>query len=151
MGWDTEKEWVTASGLPAVVKRCSFDIPGHPEEWRCGYVGVPKGNLLYGITYSEQVEELPDLPDETPIGDRGTIPFYCGGGKKSLDIYYDVHGSLTFSDWMSDDHTYWWMGFDCHHIDDTMENCNLEYVTAQCEKLALQIKESTNGKVTNLL
>lgn len=72
------------------VELCIFTFMGH----RCGYVGVPKNNSLWGRSYSQ-----PDLYD------------------------IDVHGGLTFSGSFEeigfDD--YWFFGFDCAHAHDAKD------------------------------
>lgn len=59
----------------------------------CGYVGVPRGHKLYGMTYQE-------------LGKRHTIPVHCG---------------LTYSGWRcwwSEGDDYHYFGFDTAHAGD---------------------------------
>lgn len=46
---NVEKDWITASGLRAVV---IMTMMGH----RCGYVGVDKSHALYGVSYDKLYE-----------------------------------------------------------------------------------------------
>lgn len=95
--------------------------------FRCGYVGVPKGHLLYGKEYgSEMGVSYSELENE-PTGKRGIIPVLCAAYSEnddvSMDMYFDVHGSLTYSGGGKRS-TYpvesdlWWLGFDCGHYND---------------------------------
>jgi len=47
MNYKVEKEWITKSGLKAVVLLVHPSMPH-----RCGYVGIPKEHKFYGIDYS---------------------------------------------------------------------------------------------------
>lgn len=113
-----EVAWTTKAGLPAVIRR----VPGSEVDfravmdsvrngWRCGYVGVPAGNLYYG---------------KDNLGDVGDL---------------EVHGGVTFSaeDLRGVQGVDWWLGFDCAHYGDTIAVCTLEYCMKQCEHLAEQI------------
>ena len=106
-----------------------FGSHGH----RCGYVGVPEGHPLYKKSYSEKCSALSydEIKDQTQ-GKRGILPwvcafFNCEGDDKSVspDLYFDVHGSITFSGFVpactEPDDTRWYFGFDCGHAGD--ENC----------------------------
>ena len=62
--------------------------------FRCGYVGVPKTNELYGLSYDQANE------------------------------FADCHGGLTYSSEIENlnypiKSDLWWFGFDCGHCDDT--------------------------------
>jgi len=54
------------------------------------------------------------------------------------DVDVDVHGGLTFSDWQCDD---WAFGFDCDHMNDSLEKQTLQYCINECESLAVQLRE----------
>ena len=121
------QDWTTKAGLRAAVYAT---VLGH----LCGYVAVPKGHPLYTVDYE--------------------------------DCYnFKVHGGLTFA---TDDPGYpapgvdlWWFGFDCAHAGDGPDpqwknpygkSLRLygvfrdeAYVMAECESLAQQIVEATNG------
>ena len=113
-----EKQWTTAAGYEAEV----FATPmGH----RCGYVTVPEGH---------------------PCAD-----------KEYNDLRVNVHGGLTYSDGRK-------FGFDCAHFYDAKDPAlmsdeyrkiyekwpgfaeggtikTLEFCVAECESLAVQLKE----------
>lgn len=104
----------------------------------CGYVGVPETHKFYGKDYDH-----------------------------SATRKLRVHGSLTFANKCSPDHSgichvpeagepdsVWWLGFDCAHLDDVVPKVaselrghycdgevyrDLAYVTAEVEQLAEQI------------
>lgn len=110
-----EKDWVTASGLRAVVLKLEI---GH----RCGYVGVPKTHPFSGKSYHARLYWVDDV--------------------ESIEDNIRVHGGVTFSGWNP---TYpvasnlWWIGFDCAHCDDNPTNCNLQFCVDECEAMAKQI------------
>lgn len=146
-----------------------FGDMGH----RCGYVGVGKDHPLYGVDYNE---EIPDsllrwweVIKQGPIGKRGIISVVTQGeGKPRLDVFFDVHGSLTYSGggdvYPVDAKDTWWFGFDCGHCGDgkdfaQVEACgfkvseflrswndgvirDLDYVWQECKNLADQLKEA---------
>ena len=160
MAYEVDRKW-QAHGLTCAV--VAIDM-GH----RCGYVGVPKSHPLYGKGYGDIMPDVKksDLGEE-PIGDRGIMSVFCAAGDGEdvrLDLYFDVHGSLTYSG--DGDKGYpikapvWWFGFDCGHAGDNKDpgilkrfhKNNLyswddpngviwgeEYVVHQCEKLAEQL------------
>ena len=148
----------TTHGLDYAVVATSM---GH----RCGYVRVPVGHPLHGLSYGDKAPGVcrADLDDE-PIGKRGAIPLMCaaldGEDERAvaLDILFNVHGSLTFGGSRSDGEGDWWLGFDCGHAGDradpellTSESYRsiylggvvrtLDYVRSECEILAKQIVE----------
>ena len=64
----------------------------------------------------------------------------------SLDLFFDVQGSLTYASKggkypTEGDADLWFFGFDCAHADDTPEKWNEKRVTAETERLADQIAE----------
>lgn len=67
--------------------------------YRCGYVGVPKGDPLYGMQYDDEIFDS-----------------------------VDAHGGLNFSDTRkfitSDD--LWFFGFDCGHCGDAVDKMTEE-------------------------
>lgn len=83
------------------------------EQWLCGYVGVKKG-WPYGVNYEVLDNQLKD----------------------------PIHGGLTFSGDIDliPNQDFWFIGFDCHHCGDTIENCNKAYVLSEIHNLAKQIK-----------
>lgn len=150
MSHEIEKDWVCSAGYRCVVlkmTRCSYH--------RCGYVGIPEGHLLYGRTYSEDIPELHDKWNDgkgVEIGKRGSIPVVCyaSSGKVSMDILFDVHGSVTFSDGgpypVASQEGLWWIGFDCNHCDDRDNPKSLDYCIQECESLARQLKDVEGGE-----
>ena len=128
---------------------------------RCGYVGVSNSHPLYGVDYSAKIEGL-KLPENEPIGKRGILSLVCGS-ENSLDVYFNVHGSLTFSSGSKEypvESDLWWFGFDCNHLDDASDIAackeafgevplypsqgtirTLEYVTQECKNLADQLEQ----------
>lgn len=100
----------------------------------CGYVGVPEKHLLYGCCYGDPHELAKNFLNdnkESSIGKRGPFSLlFIDTDNPRLEIMFDVHGSLTFSDFchseskqesgichIGDDKPYWF-GFDCSHAGD---------------------------------
>lgn len=92
--WDAEPDKVQwcdpETGLVCLALR------GPVGSW-CGYVGVPKGHLLYDCGYSKVV----DLPKEYLIHcfykHRYPELPVNGGPPLSLDCYLNAHGGITFA------------------------------------------------------
>lgn len=131
------KEWTTEVGHVARIIKQSM---GH----LCGYVGIPKDHKLFEKSYHDEIDYT--LPMDEPVSSRGVIPLLLRAtlppkeGKESLEMIFDVHGSLTFSGKFENSEL-WWLGYDCAHCDDTPEVCNLEFCISQCESLSKQIRD----------
>lgn len=68
--------------------------------FRCGYVGVPMGHPFYQKTSSTYIPEL----------------------KNSLDRTIEIHGGITFSEFIPKyDNYLWWFGYDCAHAGDAYD------------------------------
>lgn len=108
----------------------------------CGYVGVEPGHPLFGMGYSEHVPELSEMLQEAmagTVGDRGILAIaFADKNNASMDLVFDVHGSVTFAGKMDEDQV-WWIGFDCAHYGDTNEIWNEEAVTKEVLRLAKQV------------
>lgn len=90
----------------------------------CGYVGIAHGHPWHGV-------------------DEGQIT-----------PYPEVHGGLTFSDFIDSDQPWWWIGFDCAHARDLLPSLtpldahqletykDVSYVKAECARLAAQAEEA---------
>jgi hypothetical protein len=87
--WENEPdhaEWVQeVSGYKCRIVR--NEIAGS----LCGYVGIPKDNVFWGVIYDEGNEELDAIAD-------------------------DVHGGFSYTS-VGDD-GWWYFGFDTNHYDD---------------------------------
>lgn len=107
------------NGLRCVV---IFTSMGH----RCGYVGITEGHPLYGVQYNSKVPGL-NVDEKTPIGKRGVFSILLSDGTKDIrpELYFDVHGSLTYScnepEYPVPASGTWWFGFDCGHCDDSSD------------------------------
>ncbi len=148
-----EKDW-HFNDLRCVVIMTSM---GH----RCGYVGVPIEHPLFAVNYSESIPDFLkskiEEVKEGPIGKRGILSLFCADfDNPSLDMLFDVHGSLTYSGggllseypvnsnlwWFG-----WWFGYDCAHCDDGnhanpgLPIRSLGYCIGECESLAKQLEE----------
>lgn len=149
---ELEKDWITEAGLRAVVL---FVNNSH----RCGYVQLPHNHFLNGINYSEStplLEKAYNKAIEGTLGKRGPILILLASGDKlrmTPNMVFDVHGGITYSDGFSSrpvPSDNWWYGFDCAHLGDRTkynddgEFRSVEYVAAECESLAKQIKDLDN-------
>ena len=163
MSYDVEKDWITKSGFRAVVIKTDM---GH----RCGYVGVDSTNPFYGKGYDESLEIIPSQ-EETSLGRKSPIlaitayDFESDRVKTSLGVAIDVHGGLTYSSSKSDypiQSNLHWFGFDCAHYNDLPDEehqdtfyqllCKdgavhrtLDFCTKECESMASQLKELSDG------
>ena len=165
--YELEKKW-SYSGLPCAVVATCF---GH----RCGYVGVPITHFLAGVGYSQHCEELAYAHKKAmqgSIGNRGIMSvLFASTDEYRPDVVFDVHGSITYTDWGSGEYPYpsintWWFGFDCAHAGDKADvelmddvhrrleeefgpvcedgvDRTLEYCVDECESLAEQISALT--------
>lgn len=90
------------------------------------------------------------LPDYHELVDK----FY-GDFEKDYDL--EVHGGITFSDYLSkimdlenmDLEDGYVLGFDCNHVGDNPKDCNQEYVENECKKLIDQLINLDSCKVNN--
>lgn len=150
--YEVEKDWITESGLRAVC------IMANDGDHRCGYVGIPKDHVLYGVDHSEHSDKLSEAYKKVmnePIGKRSIFTIICHRkGHCSPEIIFDVHGSITYSGGrgkypVKGDE--WWFGFDCAHAGDKTKlsfssddvERTLDYVVSECESLAKQLSEIT--------
>lgn len=119
--WDNEPDRLEfeSHGLPCVIQRTKT------VGTLCGYVGIPVGNL-FGDDYD--------------------------------NVKVDVHGGLTYSGYgPGEGRSTWWFGFDCAHYGDLMPKFDItdeygtyrdiEYVKAECIKLAAQLSVQTKDVV----
>jgi hypothetical protein len=62
----------------------------------------------------------------------------------TLEACFDVHGSITFSEFGKDGYPVisegFWYGFDCGHLGDTKEIWNEKAVELECERFAEQLQ-----------
>ena len=104
--------------------RC-VTIFGHMG-WRCGYVGLPKEHPLYRKNCGDILDITFEQMKDTYQEKRGILPwvFSCTKNmedKVTLDFYFNVHGSITYSNGEKDypvESDLWWLGFDCGHAGD---------------------------------
>ena len=124
MAYNVEFDFISEEGLRCVG--IAITDMGH----RCGYVGVPRGHVLYGVEYNETLPDAisfvtDEIMENAEIGARGAIPvFFAAFSNRMnrLDVVIDVHGSLTYSgrseQYPIPDTNLWWFGFDCAHAGD---------------------------------
>jgi len=150
-------------------KGFNFKVVAQPMGYRCGYVRIPKGHVIYGMDYSEQLPITFKEISKQSVGKRGAVPIFLAQGLKendrvSMDLLFDVHGGITFAgkslNWIG--FKSYWIGFDCAHAGDGKDTSimdeknkrfhkvysNLsskirtkEYVEKECKSLINQIKK----------
>ncbi len=153
MSFKVEKDWITPAGFRAVVIMSEM---GH----RCGYVGVPSGHSLHGVSYNQSTPALARVAPDTRVGSRGAITVFCaqaddnGTFDNTPELTFDVHGSLTFASGHADypvpHDGLWWFGFDCAHAGDETDIEAIEDPVYRQHKLRMQILFPTGGVVRDL-
>ena len=140
---------------------------------RCGYVGIPKEHPLHGVSYSNKCKILRMAEKENKPVDldkKSIIAVMCSAFDDnnetlSPDMYFDVHGGLTYSETgggypVSNSEDLWFFGYDCAHAGDARDlsvipeksreiwsTCNygtvrtLDYCIEECKSLAEQLYE----------
>lgn len=145
-------DWIDeATGLACRIHRCQ-------DRWLCGYVQVPQDHPLYEVDYSAplpaELHKAHEALRKAPVGKRGILTLVTyNADSPTVDIVFDVHGSLTFAGPHSGDPpgTFWY-GFDCGHAGDGdppwYEGSfprydgvyrDIDYVKAECASLAKQL------------
>jgi hypothetical protein len=112
---------------------------------------VTSDHPLYGKSYSDHIPGLSKKAwaEGRERGDRGVFTLFfamSGSDEVSLELYFDVHGSLTYSKQggkypTEGDDDLWFFGFDCAHCDDIPENWPPERVGIETERLADQLAQ----------
>lgn len=143
-----EKEW-DHNSLKCVIINIyhGYHSSCMPDTHRCGYVGVSRKHPLYGIEYSQKTKTLQSQSEwlkKQTIGKRDILSMMCWEGETvSPEIFFDVHGGLTFSGGNGKypvESDLYFFGFDCAHAGDNEEGGrSLEYCISECESLADQL------------
>lgn len=157
MTFEVKKDWVTESGLRAVVL---FVRGSH----HCGYVEVPKGHPLHGLDYSQEHPILRARVDEHMQENSQISPIniLCaavvdGEVEATPVMAFNVHGGITYAGGTGEypgDGDGWWFGYDCAHAGDAQKGefafshpgdvfRDEEFCVDQCESLARQIASVT--------
>jgi hypothetical protein len=99
------------------VQETRFDYHGYPcvvlsmpMGYRCGYVGIPKGNKYYQKDYNK-------------------IPVNCHGGLtySENELYFQPDSDM------------WWIGYDCNHYMDLGLVRSLAFCETECKNIVDQI------------
>ena len=96
--------------IPASIQAIDMEM-----QWYSGYVLVQENNKYHGKEYCD-----------VDIDVHGGLTFSCAAEKCQLTAQEKLSGTV--------------FGFDCAHCYDTIAKCNKEYVIAEIEKLAEQLK-----------
>ena len=119
--------------------------------YRCGYVAIPQGNILYGKQMTSRLPiKLDDLQDKednkrSPI--NTLMLAFDDESENSIRVcdYFNVHGGIT---WFEDGTTnhpvegtnYYWIGFDCGHYRDGRDWDLVEKLWGDKESVQRRIK-----------
>ena len=112
---ELSKKWFY-QGYPCVILYHEGNEPW-TGPYYCGYVGLKEGNPYYGMEYDD-------------------IPVYCHGDL-TYGRFYMQEGEWSTDEFL--DNGYYWIGFDCNHLYDSILSCDLEYVTAGCKQIVDQL------------
>lgn len=123
-----EKDWITKTGLRAAIVLNDRNDP----HFYCGYVGVGYCSPLYDVYYNSKFMS-------NIINIHGGLT-YSTDKKQQYEVI--MHDAPAYP--IVDDKETWWFGFDCGHLDDNMEICDLSYVEGECESLAKQLENLAN-------
>lgn len=100
---------------------CILATKSQPEfdmgDYYCGYVGVPPSHPLYQINYMQ-------VDDDADVNGGLTYSRMADSWRTTKDKFKD----------------YWFFGFDCAHYWNEEHPCSFEDVKADCECLALALK-----------
>lgn len=119
-----EKDWNLHDGYfgKVILISSSYKPPlpndssGVLEEWRCGYVRLPKDHP-FSKAYYVDAKQFYDDPILQTIS---------------------VHGGLTYD--QKDEEGFVWLGFDCAHYGDDRKKQTLEFCVKECESLKEQLR-----------
>ncbi len=108
---------------------------------RCGYVGVPMQNRLYGYNYDARLlvaKETKQLIEDTPVDFNndplGTVVAAAHWDKPGVAVHtlLHAHGGITYSNGgglskypVITQHI-WWFGFNCGHYGDSRDKDQAE-------------------------
>lgn len=104
------------------------------------------------------IDPASERPCQIRRGASGHLCGYIGVGPQHPwykaeyeHIAAEAHGGLTFAGWWDDDHSLWWVGFDCAHLGDLVPAIrkigdetykDVHFVKGECARLAVQAKEA---------
>lgn len=110
--------------------------------YRCGYVEIPKNNILYGKSMSDKLPVKFSAITIKEIGKRSIFSLLFMLDDEDdfirIDTYFDVHGGITYSNCSKDypvDGENWWIGFDCFHYRDGRDLDLVEKLWGDDEKI----------------
>lgn len=138
-----ERQW-TAHGLDCAVLRLTSSYMDH----RCGYVRVPDDHPWHGLGYADDAPQGPAAYADRTTDDAGMggMIALLGGQQgvetwaRRIEAHVAVHGGLTFAGSAPGDLPEgWWFGFDCAHLDDTLDVWTEDRVATEVERMAEQV------------
>lgn len=121
--------------------------------YRCGYVCIPQNNILYEKTQNDYLPVLKADLNGCPVGKRGSIPLFLfafdDDERVRLDMYFDVHGSITYADDKVDfdGNGPWWIGFDCGHHGDELDIFSARRYWPNNERVEYRLKQTAEVHV----
>lgn len=134
-----------SSNVESTGMHCGLDweCAATTSGYRCGYVRVPTGHPLHGLGYGDAAPGVEwESVKGRPLGKRSVLTMFCVDPAKpaTLDVVFDVHGSLTFAGPRGDDCGSWWLGFDCAHRGDKRDP---ELMSSECAKWSSHDNDGT--------
>lgn len=122
---DIKKPLLYEIEISKKYKGYSYLVLGLPQGYRCGYVKIPHGHVLYGLKYKAQLPITFSKISHKPLGKRGIINYFLIKNlnledRISMDLLFDVHGGITFAGKLINQKG-WWIGFDCAHLGDAKD------------------------------
>lgn len=151
--WEKEKESkrFTHKGYPCKIRR--HEEMGH----LCGYVGVPKSHILYGLSYGmksrllkKAMERVMNKPtDMDTVGVGLLLNAMIGNIHPTLENVVEVHGGVTFADFQRNSKL-WWIGFDCNHCNDLAPYMEDYSLGAIAKHLKVEIDSSFLGEMDRM-
>ena len=103
-----------------------MNYPGAMHGWGNGYVLIPEGHKLHGMSYDNIHEKYPDLK------------VHCGLTFSSL---VDTEMINEWPELSKEDEGGWLVGFDTCHYQDDIERWPMEAVQAEADKLMMQLNK----------
>lgn len=109
-------------GYPVCILATKIQPEFDLGDYYCGYVGVPPSHPLYQIDYMDNI--MAQVDDDANVNGGLTFSNMAGSWRTTKDKFRN----------------YWFFGFDCAHYWNEEHPCSFEDVKADCERLALVLK-----------
>lgn len=115
-------------GYPVCILAAKMQPEFDKGDYYCGYVGVPPSHALYQIDYMDNI--MAQVDDDANVNGGLTYSRMADSWRATKDEFKN----------------YWFFGFDCAHYWNEEHPCSFEDVKADCERLALALKNFRKDK-----